>query len=55
MSKKNKTVIFKVFKIAIIILLLVAVVSTITSIIIGLNQPAIEPTKIDLSLDEVIF
>lgn len=45
----------KILKVVIVVFLLVAVISVVTSIIIGLNQPAIEPTKIDLSLDEVIF
>lgn len=53
MKKSSKAL--KILKVVIVVFLLVAVISVVTSIIIGLNQPAIEPTKIDLSLDEVIF
>lgn len=53
MKKSSKAL--KILKVVIVVFLLVAIISVVTSIIIGLNQPAIEPTKIDLSLDEVIF
>lgn len=53
MKKSSKAL--KIFKVVIVVFLLVTVVSVVTSIIIGLTQSAIEPTKIDLSLDEVIF
>lgn len=53
MKKSSKAL--KILKVVIVVFLLVAVISVVTSIIIGLNQPAIEPTKVDLSLDEVIF
>lgn len=53
MKKSSKAL--KILKVVIVVFLLVAVISVVTSIIIGLNQPAIEPTKIGLSLDEVIF
>lgn len=53
MKKSSKAL--KILKVVIVVFLLVAVISVVTSIIIGLYQPAIEPTKIDLSLDEVIF
>lgn len=53
MKKSNKTI--KILKAIIIILFLLAIFSVIISIINGLQQAAIEPTKIDLSLDEVVF
>lgn len=53
MKKSSKSL--KILKVVIVVFLLVAIISVVTSIIIGLTQPAIEPTKIDLSLDEVIF
>ena len=52
-SRKSKKK--KIILIILLILILMLVISFVASIIVGLQEPAILPEKIDLSLEEVIF
>lgn len=55
MKKISKKAKYKHLILAIIILFLILAISFIASIIAGLEQPAISPEKIEISIDEVIF
>ncbi len=56
MKKISKKAKYKHLILAIIIILfLILAISFIASIIAGLEQPAISPEKIEISIDEVIF
>lgn len=57
MKKISKKAKYKhlILAIIIIILFLILAISFIASIIAGLEQPAISPEKIEITIDEVIF
>lgn len=53
MKKSNK--VLKIIKMVLIVSLLVAVISFVTTLLLNLNAPAIEVENIQLSQSEVIF
>ena len=52
---KNKAKVLKIVKIVLIVLFFVALVSALTTVIVGLTQPSIGAESIELSESEVIF